>query len=63
MLGAEVYRQTADADDGRRFTAMNFGGSYRLSDHWSLLASGGPRIEHARSQGRYVFYTALKADY
>jgi hypothetical protein len=63
MLGAEIYRQTADADDGRRFTALNFGGSYRLSEHWSLLASGGPGIEHARSQGRAVFYAALKADY
>ena len=63
MLGGEIYRQTADADDGRRFTAVNFGGSYRLSKHWSLLASGGPGIEHRRSQGRAVFYAALKADY
>ncbi len=63
MLGAEIYRQTADADDARRSTAVNFGGSYRLSKHWSLLASAGPGIEHAHSQGQYVFYTALKADY
>jgi hypothetical protein len=63
MLGTEVYRQTADANDARHFTAVNFGGSYRLSEHWSLLASGGPGIEHARSQGRAVFYAALKADY
>jgi hypothetical protein len=63
MLGGEIYRQTADADDARRFTAVNVGGSYRLSDHWSLLTSAGPGIEHARSQGRATFYAALKADY
>jgi hypothetical protein len=62
-LGGEIYRQTADADDARQFAAVNFGGSYRLSEHWSLLASGGPGIEHARAQGQYVFYAALKADY
>ena len=62
-LGAEVYRQTADADDARRFTALNIGALYRLSEHWSLIGSAGPGIEHARTQGRYVFYAALKADY
>jgi hypothetical protein len=62
-LGAEVYRQTADADDAHRFAAVNVGGLYRLSDHWSLIGSAGPGIDHARYQGRYVFYAALKADY
>jgi hypothetical protein len=62
-LGAEVYRQTADADDARRFTGVNVGALYRLSKHWSLIGSAGPGIEHARTQGRYTFYAALKADY
>jgi hypothetical protein len=62
-LGAEVYRQTADADDARRFTGVNVGALYRLSKHWSLIGSAGPGVEHARTQGRYAFYAALKADY
>lgn len=62
-LGAEIYRQTADADDARRFTGVNFGALYKLNAHWSLLGSAGPGIEHARSEGRYNIYVALKADY
>ncbi len=62
-LGAEIYRQTADADDARRFTGANLGALYKVSAHWSLIGSAGPGIENARSQGRYAFYVALKADY
>jgi len=62
-IGAEIYRQTADADDARRFTGINFGALYRMSDHWSLIGSAGPGVEHARTEGRYTFYLALKADY
>jgi len=62
-FGAELYHQTPDADDAHRYTGMNLGGLYRLNPHWSLLASAGPGLEHARSEGRYSFYFALKADY
>lgn len=62
-IGAEVYRQTADADDARRFVGANIGVLYKLVDHWSLLGSAGPGLDHARSEGRYSFYLALKADY
>jgi len=62
-IGAEIYHQTADADDARRFTGANIGALYKLTDHWSLLGSAGPGLQHARSQGRYSFYFALKADY
>ena len=62
-LGAEVYHQSADADDARDFTGVNLGAIYKLTNHWSLLASGGPGIQNAREQGRYYFYLSLKADY
>ena len=62
-LGAEVYHQTADADDARDFTGVNLGAIYKLTNHWSLLASGGPGVQNAREQGRYDFYLSLKADY
>ena len=62
-LGGEVYHRSRDAAGGHAFTGLNVGMSYRMTDHWSLLASGGPGIENARSEGRYDFYVSLKADY
>jgi hypothetical protein len=35
----------------------------KLTDHWSLLASGGPGLENAREEGRYDFYLSLLANY
>jgi hypothetical protein len=62
-LGAEITHHSADAPDGRPFTGLNLGGAYKLGDHWSVLASGGPGLQNAREEGRYDFYVSLKADY
>ncbi len=62
-LGAEIYHQTPDTVDARPFTGVNVGAVYKLTDHWSLLASGGPGLENARQQGQYAFYLALEAQY
>jgi hypothetical protein len=62
-LGAEIYAQTADADDAKPFTGANLGLLLKLNEHWSLLAAGGPGLQNAREQGRYDFYFALKADF
>ena len=62
-LGAEIAHRSRDATDGRAFSVVNLGMTYRLADHWSLLASGGPGITNAREEGRYDFYVSLKADY
>lgn len=62
-LGAEITYQTPDARDGRAFTGANLGVLYKMTDHWSLLASGGPGLQNAREGGQYDFYVALKADY
>jgi hypothetical protein len=40
-LGGEFYAQGRDADDDRGFVAFNFGGSCKLTDHFSLLTSAG----------------------
>ncbi|HEY2708703.1 MAG TPA: hypothetical protein VGI95_11685 [Caulobacteraceae bacterium] len=61
--GGEVWAHTKDAPDGRDFAGVNLGVDYRLSRHWSLLASGGPGLLHAADEGRWDFYLALKADY
>jgi hypothetical protein len=62
-LGIEVFHQTPDAIDAKDFTGMNLGVIYKLTDHWSLLASGGPGLQNAAEEGRYTFYVSLKADY
>ena len=62
-IGGEVYHYTRDADDTKSYTAFSAGALYRLNRHYSLLGSAGPGVQHAREQGRYSFYVALKADY
>jgi hypothetical protein len=62
-LGAEIYHQTAQAISERSFTAVNAGVIYRLTDHWALLASGGPGVQNARQEGDYDFYVSLLANY
>jgi hypothetical protein len=62
-LGAEITHRGRETADGRAFTGLNAGVIYKLTDHWSLLASGGPGVQNARTEGRYDFYVSLKADY
>jgi hypothetical protein len=40
-LGGEVFGQGRDADDDKGFAAINAGGSYEVTDHFSLLFSAG----------------------
>jgi hypothetical protein len=61
-LGAEMFGQSRQAADGPAFTAVNFAATYKLVEHWSLLASAGPTWSPESADG-YVFYFALKADY
>jgi len=63
QIGAEVYQQTAETVDGKAFTGMNLGAAYQFSEHWSLLASGGPGLKNRDEGGKYAFYLSLKADY
>jgi hypothetical protein len=62
-LGAEVYGQTAEARGAKDFAGVNFGATYKLSDHWTLMGSAGPGIANARQQDQYEFYAALDAQY
>jgi Putative MetA-pathway of phenol degradation len=43
-LGGEIYAQGRDADADRGFVALNFGGSYNFTEHFSVQASAGPSI-------------------
>jgi hypothetical protein len=62
-LGGEIYHQTADTWDARTFTGTNLGAIYKINNHWSLLASGGPGIQNSRQGGQYDFYFSLGATY
>ena len=62
VVGGEVFHETPDEQGGRAFTGMSIGFAYRLSDRWSLLASGGPGLQN-RAQGKFNVYLGLKADY
>lgn len=62
-LGVEVYHQTSTAIGTPPSTGINLGLTYKLFDHWSLLAAGGPLIGHTGPGASYSFYLSLKADY
>jgi len=62
-MGAEIYRQTADTPGGEVFTGLNIGAAYKMTDHWSLLASAGPGIQNPRQGGQYDWYFSLEATY
>ncbi len=63
-LGGELYGQgrTTSEPPGGGYTALNLATTYRLTPHWSLLASAGPTWEEGGTHGQ-VFYVSLKADY
>ena len=43
-LGGEIFAQGRDADDDNGFAALNFGGSYHFTEHFSVQASAGHSI-------------------
>jgi hypothetical protein len=62
-LGIEMYSRTREADDGKSFTGINVGVTYKLVEHLSLAASFGPGVRNAATEGRYAGYIALKSEY
>jgi hypothetical protein len=62
-LGGEVFHHTRDAVDARPLSGVNLGVTYRLNEHWAVLASGGPGIQNAPDEGESDFYVALEATY
>ncbi len=62
-LGVELYHQTRQALEGKDFTGANLGVVYKVTDHWALMASGGPGLQNASDGGNWDFYLALQALY
>lgn len=59
--GGELAWQQPDAVGGTHQTRAGLGGIYKLSEHYSLLFSGGPTWADHRTG--YHFYAALGADF
>ena len=60
MLGGECYAQGRDLDNDRGFVALNFGGSYKINEHFALPFSVG----HSLTGDNHVFwYFALNLDW
>jgi hypothetical protein len=55
-LGGEIFAQGRDADNDRGFIALNFGGSCKLTEHFSLLASAGHSVA---GEAHTLWYFAL----
>jgi hypothetical protein len=60
-VGAEVTRQGSDTAGGTAQTRAGVGSIVKLSDHYSLLFSGGPTWSDHRTG--YHFYGALGANF
>ena len=56
-VGVEIAQQRSETESGTAQTRVGVGTIVQLSEHVSLLFSGGP--SWADSQARYRFYTAL----
>ena len=61
-LAIELFRNLA-ADDAPASAVINLGVTYKLTGHWSLLASGGPGLRNTDQTGSYDAYLALEAQY
>ncbi len=57
VLGGELFAEGRDMDDDKGFAALNFGGSYNVSGHFSLLFSAGHSVAgDAHTLWYFAFY-------
>jgi hypothetical protein len=62
-IGAEIYHETAQVAGGKALTAVAGGVIYQLTDHFAVMASGGPGVQRSPQSGQGVFYAALQYTY
>jgi len=58
-IGVETYFETKSEVGGHYLQGADLGMEYELSDHWALLAGGGPILNHRAENGKYHFYLSL----
>ena len=59
-LGGELFAQGRDMDDDHAFIALNFGGSYKFNEHFSVLGSVGHSVA---GQANLLWYFGLGLDW
>lgn len=58
-LGAEIFHQTADTEDGEASTTLGIGGAYDLNETLHLLGYLGSDADHFGEGGHTAWYTSL----
>ena len=58
-LGVETSHQTGEERGQGASTHVGVGGAYKVSEKWSLLASGGPDFGHGAEHGQFTFYVGI----
>jgi hypothetical protein len=58
QIGAEIFRQTPDTNDGRAITGIGAGVRYDLTDNYHLLGYIAPGVQNA-AESRYTWYTSV----
>ncbi len=59
-LGVEIYHQTPASIGGPALTNLGFGAIYQMTDHWAVMASGGPGLQTPSRSGSSAFYASLQ---
>ncbi len=54
-LGVEAYHQTPALAGGSSLTNLGFGAIYPLTEHWAVMASGGPGLQTPTRSGLSAF--------
>ncbi len=57
-LGAELYRQTADTEDGSSAAAFSIGGGINVTAPYQILFSAGRNLQHP-DENRFSSYLAI----
>ena len=58
MLGGEIFAQGQAEDGDHGFAALNFGGSYELTEYFSCLFSLGHSVDGDRHTLWFLGFTA-----
>jgi hypothetical protein len=59
QLGGEAWHQSADIHDGHGSTGVDVGATWDMSEHFQLLASVGPGLQHTGQSGRVNWYASI----
>lgn len=60
VVGAEIYRKTAESRQEPSSTNIGIGFSYAISEHIAILASGGPGIARKSKADLSTYYASIE---